>query len=473
MDKIPFIIVGHRFVSNYVPGRSNIVVDGNSYALSLRDNIKIAPKQILKRTDNFIVEFDSYLSNSSTNWNAPFLIEKDINCNLQGSYLSLGFSFFGSTVASNIYNVFNGQLRHWKISVIDEVFRLEITDSDNNKLFEYEKSSNQWKTISYIVLGDFGDRSSITGTVKNITLNGYIPDQYVEYEDIKPTDFSVVRLGLNRYKFLFNGGFQNDEASSIVLESSANIIRVTETDNFSNIIDLIGQPLSPMNVRLTDILGYTTVSKDISLQYDEISHIELTLTRSYNTLTANATVDPKLEDQTVSYLWSNGATTQSINIIEVGTYSCTVTDSIGQTATASIVVEDIQSKYPLYKVHKLPTPLQNGYTHNIKPVVLRTEMTDGSIRQRLLNPSAPNNITCTIQLDSEQLARFKKFYENELDYGAEWFVMPIMNLDSDDISNKLVRIQNGELSIKLLHRNQITALYQIQLKLDVDQTIEV
>lgn len=68
----------------------------------------------------------------------------------------------------------------------------------------------------------------------------------------------------------------------------------------------------------------------------------LTLSQSNNTLTATATVDPNLQDQTVSYLWGNGETTQSIDITVSGTYSCTITDSIGQTATQSISAEYVE-----------------------------------------------------------------------------------------------------------------------------------
>lgn len=61
-----------------------------------------------------------------------------------------------------------------------------------------------------------------------------------------------------------------------------------------------------------------------------------------NTLTANATVDENLEDKTITYLWNTGATTQSIDITESGTYSCTVTDSVGNSVTQSIDAEYIE-----------------------------------------------------------------------------------------------------------------------------------
>lgn len=50
--------------------------------------------------------------------------------------------------------------------------------------------------------------------------------------------------------------------------------------------------------------------------------------------------------QPITYLWSNNETTQDINNLPVGTYTVTVTDGLGCTATASFVV-DIQMPWAL------------------------------------------------------------------------------------------------------------------------------
>jgi hypothetical protein len=49
-----------------------------------------------------------------------------------------------------------------------------------------------------------------------------------------------------------------------------------------------------------------------------------------------------------TYLWSNGATTQHLTNIPVGTYTVTVTDSFGNTASATAIVNDVDVKKQLY-----------------------------------------------------------------------------------------------------------------------------
>lgn len=118
----------------------------------------------------------------------------------------------------------------------------------------------------------------------------------------------------------------------------------------------------------------------------------------------------------------------------------------------------------------LPLPLQSGYQHDIAPSVLRTEMTDGHVRQRLLNANAPETLNVTVQLDRAQLAVFREFWRTELNFGTEYFIMPVLNAGAggtEALENRLVRIQNGAYSLRLVHRNHLTTLWQIGLKLDV------
>ena len=75
---------------------------------------------------------------------------------------------------------------------------------------------------------------------------------------------------------------------------------------------------------------------------------------SYTTLTA---------DSAMSYLWSNGMTTQSINVHASGSYSVTVTNELGCTASETYVVGNVVTVDPLTAIN-LPSHLcaGNSYT---------------------------------------------------------------------------------------------------------------
>lgn len=65
-----------------------------------------------------------------------------------------------------------------------------------------------------------------------------------------------------------------------------------------------------------------------------------------------------------SYLWNNGATTQSITVTSTGTYSVKVTDSYGCTSTASVVIEPSQTA--VLPTIEVTQPSCNSSTGSIK-----------------------------------------------------------------------------------------------------------
>ncbi|MCR4554120.1 MAG: hypothetical protein K5752_04295 [Succinivibrionaceae bacterium] len=126
-----------------------------------------------------------------------------------------------------------------------------------------------------------------------------------------------------------------------------------------------------------------------------------------------------------------------------------------------------------YFPNTLPMFLQSGYTLKRSPSVLRTTMTNGTVRQRLLNKNAPHTLSVTLQFNNlTDYQSFISFYENQINYGADWFIAPILNDRSDvaesEIIARKVRIQNGSLSEQLQFRNHIGACYKISMTLDVD-----
>lgn len=120
----------------------------------------------------------------------------------------------------------------------------------------------------------------------------------------------------------------------------------------------------------------------------------------------------------------------------------------------------------------LPKFLQDGYTLKRSPNVLRTTMTNGTVRQRLLSKDAPHTLSVTLQFNNlADYQTFVAFYQNRINFGVDWFIAPILNdrlETTDPIIARKVRIQNGQITESLNFRNSIGACYKISMTLDVD-----
>lgn len=124
-----------------------------------------------------------------------------------------------------------------------------------------------------------------------------------------------------------------------------------------------------------------------------------------------------------------------------------------------------------YYPKDLPLALQSSYSVKYAPSILRTEMTDGTVRQRLLNVGAPATLTCNILFSSQaEYAKWVTFYKT-LNYGTDWFVMPCVNEDcntENNISYRLIRIQKGAYTSSLQFNNG-NIVRQISITCDVDE----
>ena len=122
--------------------------------------------------------------------------------------------------------------------------------------------------------------------------------------------------------------------------------------------------------------------------------------------------------------------------------------------------------------NSLPKFLQDGYTLKRSPNVLRTTMTNGTVRQRLLSKDAPHTLSVTLQFNNlADYQTFVAFYQNRINFGVDWFIAPILNdrlETTDPIIARKVRIQNGQITESLNFRNSIGACYKISMTLDVD-----
>ena len=126
-----------------------------------------------------------------------------------------------------------------------------------------------------------------------------------------------------------------------------------------------------------------------------------------------------------------------------------------------------------YYPKTLPMFLQSGYSLKRTPSVIRTTMTNGTVRQRLLSKDAPHTLSVTLLFNN--LADYQTwvdFYNDIINYGCDWFIAPILNDRTDNDQNQIiarkVRIQNGSITEQLQFRNNVGACHKISMTLDVD-----
>ena len=115
----------------------------------------------------------------------------------------------------------------------------------------------------------------------------------------------------------------------------------------------------------------------------------------------------------------------------------------------------------------LPQPLQESYSADYKPSMIRTTFTDGSARQRTMPYNASDfSVSCVLMLTGAQWVDFWNFYKN-LNYGSDWFTMNLPLDNSDSVNTRTVRIKNGEIHKDLQFRNSSNFVYKVSFTLDV------
>lgn len=119
----------------------------------------------------------------------------------------------------------------------------------------------------------------------------------------------------------------------------------------------------------------------------------------------------------------------------------------------------------------LPKPQQSGYTRKFAPNMLRTQMSDGYVRQRLINQGAPDSVSVTWLFNSEEFSEFLAWYKGNIHSGADWFVCPLLSCEKNEVAYQYCRIQKGQFTQSLLFRNEETSLYKITCTLDVSNSV--
>lgn len=121
----------------------------------------------------------------------------------------------------------------------------------------------------------------------------------------------------------------------------------------------------------------------------------------------------------------------------------------------------------------LPRALQTGYSIKHKANMLRTQMSDGYVRQRLVNQGAPDTLSVQMIMTELEYRTLIEWYKADIQCGASWFVMPVLSVDSDQhIQYRYVRIQNGEISASVVSTNPTEGtIYRVSMTLDVSNTV--
>lgn len=130
------------------------------------------------------------------------------------------------------------------------------------------------------------------------------------------------------------------------------------------------------------------------------------------------------------------------------------------------------SDYKFYP-SEFPKPLQSGYSSKHRPNMLRTSMSDGYVRQRLVNQGAPDTLSIQIMLNENQYKEFVSWYKGDIQCGASWFVMPLLAVDTEgSIQYRYVRIQNGEFTASVVTTSPSDGtIYRLNMTLDVSNTV--
>lgn len=121
----------------------------------------------------------------------------------------------------------------------------------------------------------------------------------------------------------------------------------------------------------------------------------------------------------------------------------------------------------------MPKPLQSGYTSKHSPNILRTQMSDGYCRQRLVNQGAPDTVSVSFVVSEVQYRDFLSWFKADIQCGASWFVIPLLSTEgSQSIAYRYARIQNGEVTAAVVSTNQTQGtIYKVSMTLDVSNTV--
>ena len=100
-------------------------------------------------------------------------------------------------------------------------------------------------------------------------------------------------------------------------------------------------------------------------------------------------------------------------------------------------------------------------------------MSDGYVRQRLVNQGAPDTLSVQMIMTELEYRTLIEWYKGDIQCGADWFVMPLLSVDTDQhIQYRYVRIQGGEIDASVVSTNRTEGtIYRVSMTLDVSNTV--
>ncbi|MBY0477045.1 MAG: hypothetical protein K2Q24_05325 [Chitinophagaceae bacterium] len=176
-------------------------------------------------------------------------------------------------------------------------YRLAITDGNGSNIYITDPNADGPGTIVVTITEPDVLTASASGD-NNICFNGTIGSAAV-----------VAEGGTAPYTYLWSNGATTDEITNLIAGT--------------------------YSVTVTDANGCTTVASYVVTQPTQVT---LSITNGSTACSNIATVIVSGGTPGYTYLWSNGSTSVTISGVPVGTYSVTVTDANGCTATTSVTL---------------------------------------------------------------------------------------------------------------------------------------
>lgn len=87
----------------------------------------------------------------------------------------------------------------------------------------------------------------------------------------------------------------------------------------------------------------------------------------------------------------------------------------------------------------LPKPLGEDYSLAVQDVSVRTDMDAGPARVRRRFTAAPDTVNLSWKFTEAEMATFRAFYEDDIDYGAAWFNLSLKDGRAAGMATKEVR----------------------------------